>query len=136
MEKASNILTKVLAIALVVIGALAVIGSIITAVYGFFMAVQTIMSLVLLAAGVAILAFAKKGNALHLLIVLAIALVVVIVDRFATGGCAMVSAIFALTGSEGIVLIVAQIISILMIILMVVAAAAVVLKAIPMFLKK
>lgn len=136
MEKASNILTKVLAIALVVIGALAVVGSIITAVYGTFMALQTIMSLVLLAAGVAILAFAKKDNALHLLIVLAIALVVVIVDRFATGGCAMVASIFALTGSLEIVLTIGQILSIVMIILMVVAAAAVVLKAIPMFLKK
>ncbi len=135
MEKIANILTKVAAIALVVIGALALIGNVVLIIEGGFSVAGIIVALLVLACGVLLINFAMKGNAaLHVIIVLAIALVLVLVDRFALGAWTFTSFIFAYLSPDFATIFV-QIMSVLTIILAVDVAAALVLKVIPMIKK-
>lgn len=134
MEKIANILTKVAAIVLLVVGVLALIGNVVTIINVGFDVLALVMALVYLACGVLLLNFAKKSNALYVVIMLAIALVVILVDRFAIGGFALTSVIFAYISADFAFTMI-NIMSILMIILAVDVAAALVLKVIPMVKK-
>ena len=134
MEKIANILTKVAALVLLVVGVLALIGNVVTIINVGFDVLALVMALVYLACGVLLLNFAKKSNALYVVIMLAIALVIILVDRFAIGGFTLASVIFAYIGPDFAYTMI-NIMSILMIIIAVDVAAALVLKVIPMVKK-
>ena len=129
MTKASNILAKVTAIILLVIGALAFIGNVVGIINGGAEVLAIAMALILLAAGIVLMIFSKKSNLIAQIVVLGIALVIIIVDRFAVGGYLMAAVPFAYI-SSGIFNAFLTIFGIVMIIIMVAAIVSLVFKII------
>lgn len=140
MKKATSILSKITAISLIVLAAIGAIGAIITIASGITLGALILPIIVLIAElviGILLLGAAKNLDTVKFLVMIIIALVLIILDRFAIGGAmAYASATFALFQSASLLLAMMKIISIYGIILMLVAIAATVLKIVMMCTKK
>lgn len=137
MNKASNILAKVTAIVAFVISAFAIVGTIymVAAGGGVFVG-GLVMALLLLAAAIVLTIFSKKDNAIAQIVAIGVALVVIIVARFAVVEFSALAAIlFALISGE-IYVALAQVFGWFLIIIMCTAIAALVLKIVAFCLKK
>ncbi len=131
MSKATSLLAKISAIIMIVVGAIGAVSNIYMIIAGAFVFQFVLGALGLLVSGILLLGASKAIDTTKFLVMVIIALVFVILDRFVLDSWAVNGSILAIISVE-FYAIFARILSIVMIIVMIAVIAALALKIVAM----